>query len=91
METERSISQTHWQKGKRESIRYAGFSPKIKFTISRWSIWWFSPAPVKASAPVLKRKELKRLLDKVKYQKDNSVDVEALAGLLQKYARKGSR
>lgn len=46
---------------------------------------------VKASAPVLKRKELKRLLDKVKYQKDNSVDVEALAGLLQKYARKGSR
>lgn len=45
---------------------------------------------VKASVPTLKRKELKQLLDKVKYQKDNSVDVEMLAGLLEKYAGKSA-
>lgn len=42
---------------------------------------------VKSSVPVLKRKELGQLLDKVKYQKDNSVDVQKLAGLLQQYAQ----
>lgn len=45
---------------------------------------------MKASVPTLKRKELKQLLDKVKYQKDNSVDVEMLAGLLEKYAGKSA-
>ena len=45
---------------------------------------------VKASVPTVKRKELKQLLDKVKYQKDNSVDVEMLAGLLEKYAGKSA-
>ncbi len=45
---------------------------------------------VKSSVPVLKRKELGQLLDKVKYQKDNSVDVQKLAGLLQQYAQKSS-
>ena len=45
---------------------------------------------VKASVPTLKRKELKQLLDKVKYQKDNSVDVEMLAGLLEKSAGKSA-
>ena len=43
---------------------------------------------VKASAPVLKRKELQQLLGRVKYQKDNSVDVDQLAALLEKYAKK---
>ena len=45
---------------------------------------------VKSTVPVLKRKELGQLLDKVKYQKDNSVDVQKLAGLLQQYAQKSS-
>lgn len=45
---------------------------------------------VRSSVPVLKRKELGQLLDKVKYQKDNSVDVEKLAGLLQQYAKNPS-
>ncbi|MDD3192840.1 MAG: hypothetical protein PHE47_03170 [Oscillospiraceae bacterium] len=43
---------------------------------------------VKASAPALKRKELRQLLGRVKYQKDNSVDVAQLAGLLEEYAKK---
>lgn len=44
---------------------------------------------VKTSSPALKRKDLKNLLGKVKYQKDNSVDVSKLADLLEKYAAKG--
>ena len=45
---------------------------------------------VKSSVPVLKRKELGQLLNKVKYQKDNSVDVQKLAELLQQYAQRPS-
>ncbi len=43
---------------------------------------------VKASAPVLKRRELRKLLDKVRYQKDNSVEVEKLVSLLEQYTKK---
>ncbi len=40
---------------------------------------------VKTSVPALKRKELKKQLDKVKYQKDLSVNVGQITDLLNKY------
>ena len=40
---------------------------------------------VKTTDPALKRGDLKKLLGKVKYEKDNNVDVAQLAALLEKY------
>lgn len=46
---------------------------------------------VKTSSPAVKRKDLAKLLGKVRYQKDNSVDVAQLAALLEQYAENGQR
>ena len=68
------------------------FSKNNVYNIQMEHLIVFAGAPgkiemfVKGPAPLLKRKELKRQLDKVRYEEDRGVDMEKLAKLLQEYA-----